>query len=435
MNFKRKLLAIIVCVFMLVSATACGGDGVGNECTHQWSEWQEKTTATCTVEGEKQRVCALCEETESDVIEKLAHDWEMATCKAPKTCKTCQTTEGTAKEHSFTENIVKTSALKSEATCSSQAVYYKSCSCGAVGNTETFTRGNKKPHSYTYETVKEEALHSKATCTRPALYYYSCVCGAVGTEEIFEYGDPTHYYTEEVVKADALKTQGEGKTLSVYYKSCVCGLVSETETFEVKTMVGKNILIFGDSYSSYVGTIPDGYRVYYSGTNILNSPDQMWWSLLTQERGGTVVRNDSSSGSTINTAGYQPFINRLNKLYSDGFFTENKIDYVFVLGGTNDNGGHVLGEEMYSGWTDSDLNKVLPAICYFFSRIREILPDAEIYGITNLRMKQELIDAIDHATAHVNGHFVGIKVELQESHPTAVGMQQIKDEILKVFDR
>ena len=48
---------------------------------------------------------------------------------------------------------------------------------------------------------------------------------------------------------------------------------------------------------------------------------------------------------------------------------------------------------------------------------------------------KELIDAIDHATTHVNGHFVGIKVELQDGHPTALGMQQIKDEILKVFDR
>ena len=104
--------------------------------------------------------------------------------------------------------------------------------------------------------------------------------------------------------------------------------------------------------------------------------------------------------------------------------------------GTNDNGSqHVLGEEKYSDWTSSDLNKVLPAICYFFARIREILPEAEIYGIANLRMQQPLIDAIDHATAHVGGHFFGIKVELESGHPTAVGMQQIKDEILKVFDR
>ncbi len=434
MNFKRKLLAIIVSAFILVSATACGGDGAGNECTHTWGEWQTKTQATCTAEGVKERICTLCEESENDVTNKLSHDWIDATCKAPKTCKNCQATEGTQLSHTF-ENIVKSQALKSAATCSSPAIYYKSCACGTISDTETFTRGNTLPHNYNQEIVKDEAIKVKATCTTPALYYFSCECGAFGGDDVFEYGDIAHYYDKEVVKADALKTQGEGDELSVYYKSCVCGLVSETETFEVKTMVGKNILIFGDSYSSYVGTIPDGYRVYYSGTNILNSPDQMWWSLLVQERGGTVVRNDSSSGSTINKGGYHPFINRLNKLYDEGFFEENQIDYVFVLGGTNDNGGHVLGEEMYSGWTDSDLNKVLPAICYFFSRIREILPNAEIYGITNLRMKQELIDAIDHATAHVNGHFVGIKVELESSHPTAVGMQQIKDEILKVFDK
>ena len=138
--------------------------------------------------------------------------------------------------------------------------------------------------------------------------------------------------------------------------------------------------------------------------------------------------------STVCTAGHNPFINRLNKLYEDGFFEENQIDYVFVLGGTNDNGGHVLGEEKYSDWTDDDLNQVLPAMCYFYCRVREILPDAEIYGIANLRMKQEIIDSIYNSCEYVGGHYVGIKVELESSHPTALGMQQIKDEILKVFD-
>ena len=372
-----------------------------------------------------------------------------STCKAPKTCKTFQATEGTPSAHNFNQNIVKASALKSEATCDSLAVYYKSCDCGQISDTETFTRGNKKPHSYTYETVKEEALYSKATCRRPALYYYSCVCGEVGTEEIFEYGDPTHYYSEEIVKDDALKTQGEGTTLSVYYKSCVCGLVSETETFEVKTMVGKNIIVFGDTYSSYHSTLPtEGwYRVYYDGTNILNSADQMWFNLLVKERGGNIVRNDSSSGSTIGYTGYSggdnsnsalSFIFRLENLISKGFFEENKIDVVYVLGGTNDSWcGAPLGEDMFSGWTKQDLFSVRPAICYFYCRLREVLPTAEIYGIANhINMKQEVIDSIVNACNYVNGKPVTLSnIQVTSSHPNELGMISIKNQILEVFDR
>ena len=117
MNFKRKLLAIIVCVFMLVSATACGGDGVGSECTHNWGEWQTKTQATCTQEGAKERKCTLCEETESDKIAMLAHSWVSATCSAPKTCSVCAITEGEPTSHVFNQKVVSSKALKSPANC------------------------------------------------------------------------------------------------------------------------------------------------------------------------------------------------------------------------------------------------------------------------------------------------------------------------------
>ncbi len=52
-------------------------------------EWQE---ATC----EAPRTCARCGKTEGSI---LAHDWQEATCTAPKTCKDCGTTDGEPLEH------------------------------------------------------------------------------------------------------------------------------------------------------------------------------------------------------------------------------------------------------------------------------------------------------------------------------------------------
>ncbi|MBR3804148.1 MAG: hypothetical protein IKJ14_02220 [Clostridia bacterium] len=316
----------------------------------------------------------------------------------------------------------------------------------------------KDAHTYTEKIITPAALKSEASCGKNATYYYSCVCGAIGNVNSFEaVGTATlnHTYTEEVIKDEALKTQGEGDELSVYYKSCACGAVGDTEVFEIKTMVGKNVLIFGDSYSSYTGTIPEDwiYRVYYDGTNILSSPDQMWWNLLVEERGGTVVRNDSSSGSTIGYTGYSgndysnsySFINRLEKLIQSGYFEQNQIDVVFVFGGTNDSWcGAELGEEMYEGWEKEDLYKVLPAITYFYNRLREVLPNAEIYGISNCvsvedgdgGIKPEVSQAIKNACESVNGKAIILEdIHKQSNHPSETGMIQIKDQILEVFDK
>ena len=48
-------------------------------------------------------------------------------------------------------------------------------------------------------------------------------------------------------------------------------------------MIG-NLLIFGDSYSTFEGCIPKGYAVYYSGHRDrgpdIESADQSWWGML-----------------------------------------------------------------------------------------------------------------------------------------------------------
>ena len=59
------------------------------QCAHDFEE------ATCTAP----KTCKLCGETEGAAKE---HDWQEASCTAPKTCKTCGQTEGTAKEHGYT---------------------------------------------------------------------------------------------------------------------------------------------------------------------------------------------------------------------------------------------------------------------------------------------------------------------------------------------
>ena len=74
---KMKLFAAVLVLAMLLSCLAgCG------ECEHQWQ------LADC----KDPKTCKLCGATEGEATGK--HSWEEATTDAPKTCKFCGTTEG-----------------------------------------------------------------------------------------------------------------------------------------------------------------------------------------------------------------------------------------------------------------------------------------------------------------------------------------------------
>ena len=210
----------------------------------------------------------------------------------------------------------------------------------------------------------------------------------------------------------------------------------------------KNVMIFGDSYSTFAGCIPQGYAVYYSGKRE-NGPDifsanESWWGMLMNETGAKLIRNDSWSGSTIGFTGYNntdtsktsSFIHRLDTLSGNGFFDENEIDTVFVFGGTNDSWSNApLGEPMAEGWEHNDLYNVLPAISYFFSKLREALPNAAIYGICNCDIKSSIVNAIKDSCAAVGGKAITLaNVEKESGHPTGKGMKDIKEQVLAAID-
>jgi len=209
-------------------------------------------------------------------------------------------------------------------------------------------------------------------------------------------------------------------------------------------MTFNNVLIFGDSYSTFEGYIPQGYDVYYTknGDNDVKSVDKTWWYSLITETNSKLVLNDSWSGSTIGYTGYgnsdcsksSSFIRRLRKLSEEGFFENNKIDTVFVYGGTNDSWSDApLGEFKLSDFEDKEFFSVLPAIGYYFQLLKETLPDADIYCLINTELKKEITDALLKASNYVGINTVKFThIDKVNGHPTAKGMQEIKEQILEV---
>ena len=222
--------------------------------------------------------------------------------------------------HAFTAEVAEGKYLKTEATCTVRAVYYKSCACGARSDTETF-EGDFAPHNFTAEKADEQYLKSAAICTEKAVYYKSCaVCGlsSKGTtgEATFssgdilghdygawtsngdgthtrtcsrdkshtetknchggtatcmakavcedcetEYGDlAAHHFTAEKAEEQYLKSAATCTTKAVYYKSCIaCGQTSKG-TAEEATFESGDVLGHDWGEPSYTWTeVPDGY--------------------------------------------------------------------------------------------------------------------------------------------------------------------------------
>ena len=219
--------------------------------------------------------------------------------------------------------------------------------------------------------------------------------------------------------------------------------------FENRIPMSNNILIIGDSYSTYEGYIPEGYRTYYSEEG--RGPDQpltkmrledTWWMRFINATGATLVQNNSWSGSTVCYTGYEgdcsrtsSFIYRYRCLRDQGFFEQNKIDTVFVFGGTNDSwSGAPKGEIAFSNWSEDDLFCVLPAICHFMSALKNDLPDSRIIFIANCDIDLRVVDCMRTAGEHFGVEVVVLEgIDKQSGHPTPLGMQQICEQVLKLF--
>ena len=212
-----------------------------------------------------------------------------------------------------------------------------------------------------------------------------------------------------------------------------------------------NFVIFGDSYSTHSDFIPKGYLSYYyneieESDNPVKkmNPEETWWGRLIENEGAKLVLNDSWSGSTIGYTGYagdcsttSSFICRFRQLLNSGFFGDNKIDTVFVFGGTNDSWSNApLGEMKFSDWKEEELFSVLPAITYFTKILRDTLPDAHIVVIANCGIKDEIIECLRSSAERIGADFAELKdIEKKPDHPTVLGMEQIYRQVITKIKR
>lgn len=204
----------------------------------------------------------------------------------------------------------------------------------------------------------------------------------------------------------------------------------------------RNILILGDSYSTFQDRIPAGFATYYPALDVTRA-GQTWWSRVLRATGARLAQNNSWSGSTICYTSYDgfdcsrssSFIYRYRQLKESGFFHENAVDTVLVFGGTNDSWANApLGEMRFADFEEKDLFCVLPAISYLTRALKSDLPDAEIVLMINTNIKDAVQNAFEAAAAHYGVKSLRLReIEKASGHPTANGMAQIAEQVLAVL--
>ena len=202
-----------------------------------------------------------------------------------------------------------------------------------------------------------------------------------------------------------------------------------------------NVLILGDSYSTFAGRIPEGYEIYYPKVKegiCVDIPEKTWWGSLLKETQDNLVFNSSYSGTTFCNTGYngedcsyKSFIARLDAMIAEGFFKANHIDTMFIFGGTNDSWANSpVGQVQYEKWSKQDLYATLPAFSYLLNTVKRIGIPNPIVLINDI-LKPEITEGMKEICDHYGVQYIQLtEIEKVDGHPNEIGMQRIKNQIL-----
>ena len=203
------------------------------------------------------------------------HSGGTATCTEQAICDHCGQSYGALAAHSFTAETAEEQYLKSAATCTEKAVYYKSCAvCGTsskgTADEATFESGKPLGHDWGAWTPDGEGTH-KRVCTHDASHvetagctygdwstnqdshWKTCtVCG--GEAERLKHADPDcnhfcdtcgikmteHDFTGELAITALLYKEANCLSPALYYKSCkICMLSSKGTASEATFASGE----------------------------------------------------------------------------------------------------------------------------------------------------------------------------------------------------
>lgn len=243
--------------------------------------------------------------------------------------------------------------------------------------------------------------------------------------------------------------------LAVFKKSAIAPRLDKVEEKlasveeDLASIVGRHygtFSVIGDSYSSFDGYMADSEAATWypasnhgmDDTNDVENVEQTWWYKFANNYGSRLIENDSWSGSAISYDGYgegtddgkaTSLVTRRNKLTTP--------ELILVFGGTNDawvandsgTTATFLGDYVYSGWTETQLEKFRPALAYLLHNLKREHIGAKIVFMLNTG-----ISSIEPSVDAICEHYGVSVLKLHDiakahSHPTEAGMTAIANQL------
>lgn len=210
---------------------------------------------------------------------------------------------------------------------------------------------------------------------------------------------------------------------------CLCVLQANAEP-------STKVSILGDSYSTFEGCVsPKTNEVWYFNEPKLDKTDltdasQTWWRLLLEDNTYCLEKNNSYSGATICTTGYngadysdRSFISRFHNLGNP--------DLILIFGATNDSWANSpVGEFKWEGWNEEDLKTFRPALAYLLDHLTSLYPQSRFLYIINDGLKDEITASIIEGCNHYGLPYVELQdIEKTYGHPNTSGMRQIASQV------
>ena len=156
------------------------------------------------------------------------------------------------------------------------------------------------------------------------------------------------------------------------------------------SLQGKKVSILGDSISTFTGTMPADYNIYYPESGDIPNAGQTWWGQLLANTGMVLCRNASSAntdvtGNSLALDGSAPgcSIRRIVDLKgTDG----SNPDVIIIYMGINDFArSRTLGSFTSPGvQTEGDVMVFTDAYELMLQKIKALYPTASIYCCTLL---------------------------------------------------
>lgn len=149
--------------------------------------------------------CSLLEHTQQSHIHSFSTEWVSNATHHWQACSGCNEIRF-KEEHDWNQGVITTPATEA-----SEGV--KTYTCETCGKTKTEAIDKlTHTHSFLQENAIDKYLASEATCTSPATYYYSCSCGEKSTDT-FRYGEPLgHSFANYINDHNATCTTNGTKT-------------------------------------------------------------------------------------------------------------------------------------------------------------------------------------------------------------------------------